>query len=218
MTMAGAARRLARTRVKICGLTRADDACAAMAAGADALGLVFYLRSPRCVDVERARAVTAGLPPFVTVVGLFVDAPADEVRAVLEAVRIDLLQFHGEEPPEYCAGFPRPYIKALRMREGLDLRQAMRAHRRALGLLLDAYSPAAPGGSGLSFDWDRVPADLPVPVILAGGLTPENVGAAVRRVRPFAVDVSSGVESAPGIKDPDRVRRFLEAVRRADAD
>lgn len=210
-------RTLARTRVKICGLTRPGDAATALALGADALGMVFYLRSPRGVDIPRAQEITAGLSPFVTVVGLFVDAPPEAVRAVLQAVRIDLLQFHGDEAPEYCAGFDRPYIKALRMREGLDLRQAMRDYRQALGLLLDSHRPGVAGGSGETFDWGRVPPDPPLPVILAGGLNPDNVGEAIRRVRPYAVDVSSGVESAPGIKDPDRLARFFEAVRRADA-
>jgi phosphoribosylanthranilate isomerase len=205
-----------RTRVKICGLTRAEDARTAVAAGADALGLVFYPPSPRAVTPQQARAVIAGLPPFVTLVGLFVDAERGYIAQVLEAVRIDLLQFHGDEPPEACAGHGRPWIKAVRMRQGLDLPALRRRYAGASALLLDAYRPGIPGGTGATFDWQLIPADLAGEVILAGGLDPDNVEEAVRRVRPYAVDVSGGVERAKGIKDPARIAAFMRGVRRGE--
>jgi phosphoribosylanthranilate isomerase len=205
-----------RTRVKICGLTRAADVHAAAAAGADAIGLVFYPPSPRAVTPEQARMVIAGLPPFITVVGLFVDAERGHVAQVLEAMRIDLLQFHGDESPEACAGHGRPWIKAVRMREGVDLHGLRARYAGASALLLDAYRPGVPGGTGSAFDWRRIPADLAGEVILAGGLDPDNVAQAVRRVRPYAVDVSGGVERAKGIKDPTRIAAFMRGVRRGE--
>lgn len=207
-----------RTRVKICGITRPEDGLRAAGAGADAIGLVFYPRSPRAVSVEQARAVTAALPPFVTVVGLFVNAAPAEVAAVVDQVPVDLLQFHGDEAPEDCAGFGRPYIKALRMREDLDLQAEADRYREAAGLLLDTYRPGVPGGTGHSFDWTRLPGDLGTPLILAGGLGPHNVYQAIRQAGPFAVDVSSGVEAAKGVKDAGKLTAFMGEVYRADAE
>lgn len=204
------------TRVKICGITRSEDALAAAHAGADAIGLVFAPASPRRVSAAQAAAIVAALPPFVTSVALFVDPLAEQVRAVLEALRPDLLQFHGDEPPDFCAAFGLPYIKAVRVRPETDLLQYAARYAGARGLLLDAYHPDRHGGTGRRFDWDLIPADLPRPIVLAGGLDPDNVAAAVRQVRPWAVDVSSGVESAKGIKDAGRVARFMREVRNAD--
>lgn len=201
-----------RTRVKICGITRPEDGTHAAACGADAIGLVFHPASPRAVDTEGALAVARALPPFVTVVALFVDPEPEVVRGVLAEVPVDLLQFHGDEPPELCGSFGRPYLKALAMREGVDLHRQARRYEGACGLLLDAYHPTLKGGTGETFDWSRVPRDLGKPVVLAGGLTPENVGEAVRQVRPYAVDVSGGVEAARGIKDPARVAAFIRGV------
>jgi phosphoribosylanthranilate isomerase len=201
-----------RTRVKICGITSRQDAQLAVRHGADALGLVFYPPSPRCVSVEVARDIVAGLPPFVCVVGLFVNPSREEIGAVLGAVRIDLLQFHGSECPDYCAEHGRPYIKAIRMRPDVDLHAEQARYATASGLLLDAYRPGVPGGTGEAFDWSRIPADLAGSVILAGGLTPDNVADAVRQVRPYAVDVSGGVEREKGIKDPDKIARFMRGV------
>jgi phosphoribosylanthranilate isomerase len=201
-----------RTRVKICGITRPEDGLAAAHSGADSIGLVFYPQSPRVVDMERARAVVRELPPFVTVVGLFVDAEPEHVRTVLEAVPVELLQFHGSEPPEYCRAFGRRYIKAVSMRAGVDVTAASRRYRDAAGLLLDAYSTQVPGGSGAVFDWAQVPTELEQPLILAGGLSPENVVQAIRAVRPYAVDVSSGVESAKGVKDEEKIEAFIRGV------
>lgn len=205
-----------RTRVKICGLTRSGDAVAAAALGADAIGLVFYPPSPRNVDTEQARAIVAALPPFLTVVGLFVDETEARIRDVLAQVRIDLIQFHGDETPEHCESFGKPFIKAIRMRPGTDLTQVASKYRGASGLLLDADDPQAKGGTGARFDWSMVAPDCSLPVILAGGLKPENVGEALRRVRPYAVDVSSGVEAAKGIKDIGKMAAFLKEVYQFD--
>lgn len=201
-----------RTRVKICGITRPEDARAAAGLGVDAIGLVFYVPSPRTVTIVQAQSIVAALPPFVTVVGLFVDAAATEVEAVLQAVRIDALQFHGQETAAQCGGYGRPYIKALRMREDIDLTASVDAYAGASGVLLDAHHEQLAGGTGAVFDWTRVPARLALPVILAGGLTPQNVAAAVRQVRPYAVDVSGGVEAAKGIKDQQKMAAFIQAV------
>ncbi|MBK1732434.1 phosphoribosylanthranilate isomerase [Thiococcus pfennigii] len=205
-----------RTRVKLCGLTRPADARAAAALGADAIGLVFYGRSPRAVTIEQARALIEGLPPFVTKVGLFVDEDPETVRRVLSEVALDLLQFHGGESAEYCRGFARPWIKAVAMRPGLDLGQVAAAYRDAAGLLLDAFDPGLPGGTGQRFDWDRIPAVLAPRIILAGGLTPANVAEAIRRVRPYAVDVSGGIEAAKGRKDEALMAAFMQGVRDGD--
>lgn len=205
-----------RTRVKICGITRPEDGVAAARLGADAIGLVFYPQSPRAVSIEQAQAIVCALPPFVTVVGLFVDARPEQVRAVLEAVPIDLLQFHGDECGADCVGFGRPYIKAIAMRSGLDVNGYASAYPEAVGFLLDAHQDGVPGGTGQRFDWARVPSDFKRPVILAGGLNPNNVAEAIRGVRPYAVDVSSGVEVSKGIKDAAKIAAFLQEVQRVD--
>jgi phosphoribosylanthranilate isomerase len=207
-----------RTRAKICGITRIEDGLAAASAGADAIGLVFYARSPRAVSAEQARTIIAALPPFVTSVGLFVDAPAEEVEVILASVPLDLLQFHGDETPDYCRGFSRPYIKVVRMADEVDLKAVAAEYHDAHGLLLDSYQKGVPGGTGHAFDWARVPAGLGKPVILAGGLDPGNVAQAVRQVRPYAVDVSSGVEADKGIKDANRIIAFMRGVETADGD
>lgn len=204
-----------RTRVKICGIRRVDDALVAVRAGADALGLVFHRDSPRAVSLEEAAAVCAALPPFVVAVGLFVDASADAVHEVLERVPLGLLQFHGDEGPEFCGSFGRPWVKAVRMRPDVDV-AGLTARYGGGRLLLDAYRPGVAGGTGECFDWQRVPAALADRVVLAGGLTPANVGAAIAAVRPWAVDVSGGVESQRGVKDAARIEAFLAAVQRAD--
>ena len=205
-----------RTRVKICGVTRLDDALAACRAGADAIGFVFYPPSPRNVSVESARAIVRRLPAFVTSVGLFVDAPADVVAHARAVVPLDVLQFHGDEPPEFCAQFDAPYIKAVRMRAEVSLLEYARRYERARGLLLDAFVSGAQGGTGQRFDWTLIPAQVPLPIILSGGLDPGNVVEAIRCVRPWAVDVSSGVEAAKGIKDPAQILAFIKGVRDAD--
>jgi phosphoribosylanthranilate isomerase len=207
-----------RTRVKICGITRPEDGRAAARLGADAIGLVFYDQSPRAVTVEQAAEVMAVLPPFVTTVGLFVDPAPEQVDAVLARLPLDMLQFHGAEAPEFCARFGRPWIKAIRMRDGTDLQAEAQRYHQASGLLLDAYKPGVPGGTGESFDWARVPAELADAIVLAGGLTPDNVGAAITQVRPYAVDVSGGVESAKGIKDAAKMAVFIGEVRRVESE
>lgn len=189
---------------------------AAAQAGADAIGFVFYSRSPRAVDIEAARAICAALPPFVTTVGLFVDAGPAEVQAVLHRVPLDTLQFHGAEAPEYCGQFGRPFVKALRMQDSTDVVAMHAQYGAARALLLDTYRAGVPGGTGEIFDWQRIPRELAGHIVLAGGLNPANVGAAVEAVRPYAVDVSGGVESAPGIKDAQRIRDFIAAVSRSD--
>ncbi len=201
------------TRVKICGITRLEDALAAARAGADAIGLVFADQSPRRLEPARAAAIARALPPFVTSVALFVNPEAEWVEEVIHKVCPDLLQFHGEESPDFCRGFDVPYIKAARMKPGLDLLQYAALFSDARGLLMDAWSPVAHGGTGEGFDWDLIPPDLPIPLILAGGLTPGNVTEAVCRVRPWAVDVSSGVELSKGIKDAAKIAAFMNAIR-----
>ncbi|BCQ60842.1 phosphoribosylanthranilate isomerase [Pseudomonas sp. NFPP10] len=203
-------------RSKICGITRIEDALAAVAAGADAIGLVFYAKSPRAVNVQQARAIIAALPPFVTSVGLFVNASRCELGEILDAVPLDLLQFHGDESAADCEGYHRPYIKALRVKAGDDIAAACLAYPRASGILLDTYVEGVPGGTGEAFDWSLVPQGLSKPIILAGGLTPDNVAAAIARVRPYAVDVSGGVEQGRGIKDPAKIQAFMQAVRRSN--
>jgi phosphoribosylanthranilate isomerase len=202
-------------RVKICGITRFQDALFAVNAGADALGFVFYEKSPRHVSAAQAAALCAALPPFVTSVGLFVDAPAEFVDSVLALAPLDLLQFHGDESPEYCASFGKPYIKAVRVTRDTDLLKCAADFATARGLLLDAYVPGVPGGTGESFDWNLIPPQLPKPVILSGGLTPANVAEAVRQVRPWAVDVSSGVEASKGIKDTGLIAQFITKAKDA---
>lgn len=205
-----------RTRVKICGITRVSDAVAAAEAGADAIGLVFYPPSPRNVDLARAAEIARALPPFVTTVALFVNADRDAIARVVDEIGVDLLQFHGDEDPSFCGQHGRPWLRALRMRPDLDLLAEAGRFGQARGLLLDAYQPGLPGGTGETFDWGRVPADLARRVIVAGGLDPGNVGTAVRSLRPYAVDVSGGVEAEKGVKDPVKIRAFINEVRRAE--
>lgn len=204
------------TPVKICGITRVEHGVAAARAGAQAIGVVFAPGSPRRVEVEQARAIVTALPPFVASVGLFVDPDAAFVRAVMARVPLALLQFHGDEPPQFCEQFDWPYIKALRVRPDVPLLECAARYRSAKGLLLDAFVAGSHGGTGESFDWNLIPRDLPLPIVLAGGLAPHNVAHAIRAVRPWAVDVSSGVEKDKGIKDPDRIAAFMEEVRNAD--
>ena len=210
---------MTRTRIKICGITREEDLAAAVAAGADALGFVFYAPSPRYVTPQLAAQLLARVPAFVTKVGLFVNEPAQTVRAVLAGLPLDLLQFHGDEDAAYCAQFGRPWIKAARVKPGFDLLKYAAAFAEApgiSGLLLDAHVEGY-GGGGKTFDWSLIPRSLPLPVILSGGLHPGNVVEAVRAVRPWAVDVSSGVEAARGIKDAQKITEFIDGVRDADA-
>ena len=204
-----------KTRIKICGLTREEDVDAAVAAGADAIGFVFYAPSPRYVSPQRAAELARRIPPFVDVVGLFVNEPAEEVRAACAALPISILQFHGDEDAAYCRQFARPYLRAARVRPGLDLVEFARAFPDARGLLLDAFVEGY-GGGGHVFDWTLIPPDLPGYLVLSGGLTATNVGEAMRRVRPVAVDVSSGVEMSKGIKDHSKIAAFVAAVRKAD--
>lgn len=201
-----------RTRTKICGITRAEDALAAVAAGTDAIGLVFYANSPRHVSIARATEIVSSLPPFVAKVGLFVNAEPASVREAIEKVRLDLLQFHGDEPPEYCEAFNFPYIKALRVRPELNLIQYATDFASAKALLLDAYLEGVAGGTGQVFDWGLIPPDLPKLIILAGGLNAGNIAEAIRKVRPYAVDVSGGVEREKGIKDAGKIAAFMRGV------
>lgn len=204
-----------RTRIKICGLTRVEDVRAAVAAGADAIGFVFYPPSPRAVSIEQARELCAELPPFVTSVGLFVNEEPARVREVLAEVPLSLLQFHGEEDAAYCESFGRAWMKAARVRAGFDLLNYAARFPGAAGLLVDAWVEGY-GGGGEVFDWSLLPETFPVPLVLAGGLNPGNVAQAVRTVQPWAVDVSSGVEAAKGIKDRALIEAFVAGVREAD--
>ncbi|WP_122454963.1 phosphoribosylanthranilate isomerase [Pseudomonas viridiflava] len=206
---------MSAVRSKICGITRIEDALAAVEAGADAIGLVFYAKSPRAVSVQQAHAIIAALPPFITTVGLFVNASRCELNETLDAVALDMLQFHGDETPEECDGYHRPYIKALRVKAGDDIEQACRAYRNARGILLDTYVEGVPGGTGETFDWALIPSELSKPVILAGGLTSANVAQAIAQVKPYAVDVSGGVEKGKGIKDREKILAFMSAVQGA---
>ncbi len=202
--------------MKICGITRPADAHAAIKSGADALGMVFYAPSPRAVTIEQAREVVASLSPFVTVVGLFVNEERERIAQILSEVRIDLLQFHGDETPQECAGHNRPYIKAIRMREGVDLEAELNRYSQSEGLLLDTYRKGVPGGTGDSFDWDLIPAKIASSITLAGGLDSENVTQAIELVRPYAVDVSGGVEQEKGIKDAQKIEAFMRGVESAN--
>lgn len=204
---------LSTVRIKICGITRVEDAVAAAEAGADAIGLVFYAKSPRAVSILQARQIIAALPPFVTTVGLFVDASRCELGEILDAVPLDLLQFHGDETPEACSGHGRPYIKALRVKPGDDVAGRIAQYPEARGFLLDTYVEGVPGGTGQAFDWSLVPKDVSRPLVLAGGLTPDNVAEAIARVRPYAVDVSGGVEASKGVKDAEKIRAFVAQCR-----
>ncbi len=205
-----------RTRVKICGITRVEDALAAAQAGADAIGLVFYERSPRAVSIQVSCEICKEITPFINVVALFVNANTDYVQEVINAVPIDLLQFHGDEVAADCAQFSVPYIKAIAMDDAADVPALVHAHPSARGFLLDAYQPDTRGGGGIAFDWARVPDTCEQPLILAGGLTPENVAGAVEQARPYAVDVSSGVELEKGIKSAEKIHEFIRGVQRGD--
>lgn len=204
------------TAIKICGITRVEDALLAARLGAHALGFVFYAKSPRHISAQRAAAIIRALPPFITTVALFVDPQRAEVELVLQEALLDRLQFHGDEDPVFCRQFGVPYIKVVRVKAGLDLLQYARRYGDACGLLLDAFVAGTHGGTGVAFDWDLIPRDLPRPVILSGGLTAVNVAEAIRRIRPWAVDVSSGVETRPGIKDERKMAAFFQGVRDAD--
>ncbi len=205
-----------RTRVKICGLKTVDMARKAIYHGADAIGLVFYPPSPRFVDIQTAAEIVNSVPAFVTCVGLFVNAEQEEIKKTVELTGINLLQFHGNECPDYCAGFDFPYIKALRMKDDIDLMREREKYSKAVGLLLDTYKPGSPGGTGESFNWDRIPDSLRSEIILAGGLDPENIRSAIETVRPYAVDVSGGVESEKGVKSADKIQKFMRSVNVAD--
>lgn len=206
-----------RVRTKICGITRVEDALIAAQAGVDAIGLVFYAKSPRAVSVKQAQEIIAALPPFVSTVGLFVNASRAEVNAVLSQVALDVLQFHGDETPAECEGFARPYFRALRMQPGVDIAHLAEQYSSAQGILLDAWVPGVHGGTGERFDWARIPSALAKPLILAGGLNADNITQAIEQVQPWAVDVSGGVEASHGIKDADKVRKFLYAVQMKNA-
>ena len=201
------------TRVKICGITRPVDGREAARLGADAIGLVFYPPSPRHVSLDTARAIVAALPPFVTVVALFVDPDVAWVESVLAGCPVDLLQFHGEESPSFCRSFGRPYMKAVRMRPEVDLCAQAARYADARALLVDAYVEGVAGGTGARFDWSLLPDALSLPLVLSGGLGPENVAQAVAAGRPDAVDVSSGVEASKGIKDAARMAAFISGAK-----
>jgi len=204
-----------RTRVKICGITRAQDGLQAVKQGADAIGLVFYPKSPRNVSAAQAAEIVSQIPAFVTVVGLFVDAEPAFIQEVISSVKLDLLQFHGDETPSACRQYSRPYMKAIRVKNGTNLVQYAADYADARALLLDAFAEGVPGGTGLVFDWSLIPQNLPLPIVLAGGLNAENVGVAIEQVRPYAVDVSGGVEASKGIKDAAKIAAFMRGVSNA---
>ena len=201
-----------RTRIKICGITRPEDGLAVAAAGADAIGLVFYSESPRAVTIAQAQAIISVLPPFVTRVGLFVDASQQELDMVLDQVELDVLQFHGNESLLQCESAGKEYMKAVRVQGTADILAALEQYPSASALLLDTYHPNLPGGTGETFDWDKIPADLAKPVVLAGGLTAGNIAQAINAVNPYAVDISGGVEQSKGIKSVDKIVEFIAAV------
>jgi phosphoribosylanthranilate isomerase len=203
-----------RTRIKICGIKHRDDALKAAECGADAIGLIFVEKSPRYVSFTDARLIAESMPPFVTVVGLFMDAAKDVVREAINVVPLNLLQFHGDESPAFCEQFGMPYIKVLRMRENVNVIAFAQEYPNAAGILLDTYHKGTGGGTGQTFDWSLIPGDVPLPLILAGGLNPENVASAIQTVHPYAVDVSSGVESGPAEKDHKKIEKFIKEVQR----
>lgn len=205
-----------RTRVKICGFTQVENAVVAAKMGVDAIGLVFYRPSPRNVQIDQAAAIAKVLPAFVSVVALFVDEQRRVIEQVLEQVAVDVIQFHGDESAEYCRSFGKPYIKAIAMRQGVDLKVLAEQYHDATGLLLDAYDSKAKGGTGSCFNWDMIPEQCALPIILAGGLTPANARQAIQQVRPYALDVSSGVESEKGIKDVDKMAALIKEVNAGD--
>lgn len=206
---------MSRTRIKICGITNLEDATLAIKAGADAIGLVFYEKSPRYVAINSAAHIIKNSAPFINFVGLFVDADESYIRKVLDRVAIDTLQFHGQEPEVACAIYNRPYIKAIRMNKEINLSEQCEAYSSASALLLDTYVKGVPGGTGLSFDWSIIPNDLTKPIILAGGLDENNVKSAISQVQPYAVDVSGGVELEKGIKDPVKIKNFISEAMNA---
>jgi phosphoribosylanthranilate isomerase len=205
-----------RTRIKICGFTRVEDAVHAAHLGVDAIGLVFYPPSPRNVGIDKAIEIVKALPAFVSVVALFVDEQEAQIRKVLEQVPIDCLQFHGDEPPEACRLYGRRYIKAVRVQEGTNIQELANRYDDADGLLLDAYHVSEKGGTGSRFDWGLIPKRCPLHVILAGGLDATNAKQAVEKVRPYALDVSSGVEGEKGVKDRNKIAAFVSAVHQGD--
>ena len=205
-----------RTRVKICGFTRVEDAVYAAHLGVDAIGLVFYLPSPRHVEIEQAIRIVNALPAFTSVVALFVDEQEARIREVLARVPIDCIQFHGDEPAEACGIYGKRYIKAVRMQDGIDIGALAQHYHDAAGLLLDAYHPGAKGGTGSQFDWELIPEQCALPVILAGGLDQTNVKQAVQKVKPYALDVSSGVETEKGVKDSLKMAAFIKQVYEGD--
>lgn len=207
-----------RTRVKICGITRVQDAMLVSSSGADALGLVFHPGSPRYIEIPAAREIALRVPPFVTVTGLFVNAAAATIEATLGSVPLGLLQFHGDESNAECNGWGQPFIKSVAMKAGVDLQAVMDSYPDACGFLLDAWQPKTHGGGGRTFDWSQVPAQVDRPLILAGGLTPGNVTAAIRQLTPYAVDISSGVETAPGIKSAAMINAFMQGVEQGGTD
>lgn len=207
-----------RTRIKVCGISRIEDARACVAAGVDALGFVFYEKSPRSVTLAQADTVMRQLPAFITTVALFLDPQPEVVAGILDRLPVDLLQFHGVESAAFCEQFKRPYIKAVGMAGKPDLQARAALHPSARALLVDSHAEGAAGGTGKTFDWAALPDTGGIPVILAGGLKPGNVADGIRTFRPYAVDVSSGVEVTPGIKDPVRIREFVAQVRRADSE
>ena len=200
-------------RVKVCGITRIEDAMAVVRSGADAIGFVFWPHSARYVTPQAVRQIIAKIPAFVSTVGVYVDPDPEWVKETIQITGLDLLQFHGDESPEYCEQFSRPYIKAIRVREGLDLLQYAERFATARGLLCDTYAEKMPGGTGHVFDWSLIPLHLPLPLILSGGLHAGNVGEAVKQIRPWAVDVSSGVEASKGIKDEKKIFAFMQGVK-----
>jgi phosphoribosylanthranilate isomerase len=205
-----------RTRIKICGITRVEDALKVVDAGADAIGLVFYDPSPRSVRIKLATEIAAAIPAFVSVVALFVDPTKEYVQEVLNNVRIDLIQFHGDEENDFCSQFKTPFIKAIRVRQASDVVASSLRFPNSVGILLDSYKPGVPGGTGESFDWSLIPKNQSNPIILAGGLTSENVASAILDVQPFAVDISGGVEAAKGIKDSEKIKEFVSEVYNVD--
>jgi len=207
---------MTRTRIKICGITRKQDAFKAAELGADALGFVFYEKSPRYVSIKAAAEICESVSPFVTKVGLFVNASENEVRRVIDSVQLDLLQFHGDELPEYCQKFNLPYIKAIRAKDRESIQSAIKSHANAIGILVDSYVPGIPGGTGNTFDWSLIPEKDKSKVILAGGLNAENISEAITTVKPYAVDVSGGVEQSKGIKDHEKIFQFIKEVASAD--
>lgn len=208
---------MALVRVKVCGITRIKDALSAIKLGAHAIGFVYWPKSSRYIVPEAAQKITAALPPFVTTVGVYVDPSKEWVEETAQTAGLSLLQFHGDESPEFCDQFSLPYIKAIRVREGVDLIQYATQYRYARGLLLDTYTVGMPGGTGHVFDWKLIPQRLPLPLILSGGLNPDNVALAIKQTQPWAVDVSSGVEVAQGIKDEKKINAFMQGVRNCES-